>query len=45
MSSKAEMSRRMFVKAMATVTASSAFASMVGCGSKRASDASGSGSG
>ena len=46
MTAKAEMSRRMFVKAMAAATASSAFASMVGCGSKRASEAgSGSGSG
>ncbi|MDD5800075.1 MAG: ABC transporter substrate-binding protein [Coriobacteriales bacterium] len=39
---KAEMSRKTFVKMMGLVSAGSAFA-LAGCGSKRASDASGSG--
>lgn len=41
--SKAEMSRKTFIKMMGVVSAGSAFA-LAGCGSKRASDASGSSS-
>lgn len=41
--SKAEMSRKTFIKMMGVVSAGSAFA-LAGCGSKRASDASDSGS-